>query len=100
MNQTLESMIIPLSERLNAAAAPALKAMLEAKRTTPVTLDASKTIILSAQVVQVLIAARNTWSKDAVAFAIRPCSAEMNQTLDLLGIPPQMIGMQEIYDGA
>ena len=91
---------IELPERLNAAAASTLKARLEHEVGHAIQLDASQTVILSAQTVQVLIAAKKTWNKQGLAFSINGCGREFLKTFELLDVAPELVGVEEIPNGS
>src|SRR5947208_4263976 len=76
-----------LADCLDLTAAAPLKAQLLAARRTPLSLDASAVRRIGAQCLQVLLAARATWSKDGHPLEVVSASPEFAETVALMGCP-------------
>lgn len=66
------SAVLPLPPRLDTRAATALAAALLQRRGTPLRLDGSAVAFVGASCAQVLIAARESWRRDGLPFAVVP----------------------------
>ncbi len=76
---------VKLAENLDLPAAAPLLADLLARRGRDVTIDASGSQRLGGQCLQVLLAARATWSEDGHGFRVIGASAEFAEAAALLG---------------
>jgi chemotaxis protein CheX len=76
-----------LADCLDLTAAAPLKAQLLAARGTPLSLDASAVRRIGAQCLQVLLAARATWSQDGHLIEVVSPSPEFAETVALMGCP-------------
>jgi chemotaxis protein CheX len=76
---------LTLESVLDLKAAEPLKAALLARRGETLTLDASEVQRLGGQCLQVLLAARRSWSEDDRPFAIAPRSPAFDEALALFG---------------
>lgn len=83
---SLDSAVM-LPECLDSAAASAVKDMLLARRGSPLVVDASQVRRVGAQSLQVLIAAARTWQADGQSYRLTNSSAELLDTLTLIGLP-------------
>jgi anti-anti-sigma regulatory factor len=84
--QDLECLMLP--DCLDASAAPSLKDMLLARRGNAIVVDASQVNRVGAQSLQVLVAAARTWKADQQSYRVTNASAELLETLALIGLPP------------
>ena len=76
-----------LGESLDLTGAAPLKAQLLAARGTPLSLDASRVRRLGAQCLQVLLAARASWSGDGLEWRVIDPSPEFAEAARLMGCP-------------
>ena len=76
-----------LGESLDLTGAAPLKAQLLAARGTPLSLDASRVRRLGAQCLQVLLAARASWSGDGLEWRVTDPSPEFADAARLMGCP-------------
>ena len=76
-----------LGESLDLTGAAPLKAQLLAARGTPLSLDASRVRRLGAQCLQVLLAARASWSGDGLEWRVIDPSPEFADAVRLMGCP-------------
>jgi chemotaxis protein CheX len=77
------SSILVLDPILDLKASAQLKASLLERRGTPLTLDASAVQRLGGLCLQVLLAARRTWTEDGQSMAIGPRSDAFTEALEL-----------------
>ena len=76
-----------LPDCLDSSAASAIKEMLLARRGTAIVVDASEVRRVGAQSLQVLVAAARTWQADQQSYRMTSASAELLETIALIGLP-------------
>jgi anti-anti-sigma regulatory factor len=76
-----------LPDCLDSSAASAIKEMLLARRGTAIVIDASEVRRVGAQSLQVLVAAARTWQADQQSYRMTSASAELLETIALIGLP-------------
>jgi chemotaxis protein CheX len=84
----------PLPERLDGAAAPALREALLARRGRDLALEAGSVRRLGGLCLQVLLAARATWQEDGHVLRILNPSPEFEETVRFLAAAPAL-GLEE-----
>ena len=86
-SQTPGAASLILADCLDLTAAAPLKAQLLAARGSPLSVDASGVRRIGAQCLQVLLAARATWSLDGQDLQVVSASPEFAETVALMGCP-------------
>ena len=86
-SQSPEAASLILADCLDLTAAAPLKAQLLAARGNPLSIDASAVRRIGAQCLQVLLAARATWSQDGHPLEVVGASPEFAETVALMGCP-------------